>query len=204
MDLPNIQVVVQWKATCDMCTLWQRFGRGGRGDGQSATAILLVEKKDTEEDRQAKGERARVRKEKEGIGTKRKATTDQEDRPSKRSRTLTDVPAIPTSSPNPSTTSPKPTAQVKEERRKLYSTRALLKTATKAKKGKAGAPMEVAMDDYINTAHVPLNCRVDVPTLYFNNDKTRELYRSPNRTMSEPSCSPKRPYSVQHNNNRWM
>ncbi len=185
MDLPNIQVVVQWKATCDMCTLWQRFGRAARGSGQSAIAILLVEKKDMEKDRQARAERAR--KEKEGIGTKQKATDHQEDRPSKRSRTLTaqtsndsnSTPPISASSPNAPSTSPNFTAQVKEERRKLYSTRAVLKTVTKLKrgKGKARSPTEVVMDDYINTTYVHLKCRVEVPTLYFNNDKARELYK---------------------------
>ncbi|KIL65828.1 hypothetical protein M378DRAFT_47762, partial [Amanita muscaria Koide BX008] len=45
MDLPDIKIVVQWKATCTLCALWQRFGRGARGNGSRATAILLVEKK---------------------------------------------------------------------------------------------------------------------------------------------------------------
>ena len=45
MDLPDIKTVVQWKATCDLCTLWQRFGRAARGADQEATAILFVEKK---------------------------------------------------------------------------------------------------------------------------------------------------------------
>ncbi|KAF8193662.1 P-loop containing nucleoside triphosphate hydrolase protein [Pholiota molesta] len=74
MDLPNIEIVVQWKATSDMCTLWQRFGRAARGEGKQATAILLVEKKDTEEERRSKAEKAAKKKSaKEGIGTKRKA-----------------------------------------------------------------------------------------------------------------------------------
>jgi superfamily II DNA helicase RecQ len=75
MDLPDVELVVQWKATCDLCTLWQRFGRAGRGCDQLATAILLVEKKDTNEERLQKAERAAKRKEKkrEGIGTKRLA-----------------------------------------------------------------------------------------------------------------------------------
>ena len=52
MDLPDIKIVVQWKATCDLCTLWQRFGRAAHGDDQleEATAILFVEKKDTNEE----------------------------------------------------------------------------------------------------------------------------------------------------------
>ena len=64
MDLPDVSIVVQWKATCDMCMLWQRFGRGARGSGQTATAILLVEKKDTEEERQSKAAKAARKREK--------------------------------------------------------------------------------------------------------------------------------------------
>jgi ATP-dependent DNA helicase RecQ len=53
--------------------LWQRFGRVARGQDAVGTAILLVEKKDTDEERVAKAERAAKRK-KKGAGTKRKAT----------------------------------------------------------------------------------------------------------------------------------
>ena len=45
MDLPDIEIIVQFKATCTLCTLWQRFGCAARGSGYQATAILLVEKK---------------------------------------------------------------------------------------------------------------------------------------------------------------
>jgi superfamily II DNA/RNA helicase len=50
MDLPDVEIVVQWKATCDLCTLWQHFGRVARGQGKEGVAILLVEKKDTDEE----------------------------------------------------------------------------------------------------------------------------------------------------------
>ena len=40
---------MQWKATCTLSTLWQRFGRGARGEGYQATAILLVGKQDIRE-----------------------------------------------------------------------------------------------------------------------------------------------------------
>lgn len=44
MDLSDIHVVVQWRATCTISTLWQRFGRAGRDREIDATAILLAEK----------------------------------------------------------------------------------------------------------------------------------------------------------------
>ena len=45
MDIPDIQLVVQYKATCNLCTLWQWFGQAAHGAEWDATAILLVEKK---------------------------------------------------------------------------------------------------------------------------------------------------------------
>ena len=51
MDIGDIAIVIQWKAMCDLSTLWQRFGRVARASGRTGTAILLVEKKDTEEER---------------------------------------------------------------------------------------------------------------------------------------------------------
>ncbi|KAF9462525.1 P-loop containing nucleoside triphosphate hydrolase protein, partial [Collybia nuda] len=76
MDLPDVEIVVQWKATCDLCTLWQRFGRAARGQGQTATAILLVEPKDLDNERRTKATRAKLRlpQKREGIGKKRKTT----------------------------------------------------------------------------------------------------------------------------------
>jgi superfamily II DNA/RNA helicase len=46
MDVADIEIVVQYKATCDLCTLWQRFGRAARGANREGTVILLYEKKD--------------------------------------------------------------------------------------------------------------------------------------------------------------
>lgn len=46
MDVGDVKIVVQYKATCDICTLWQRFGRAARAPGAEGVGILLVEKKD--------------------------------------------------------------------------------------------------------------------------------------------------------------
>lgn len=46
IDLKDIDLVVQWKVTCDPCMLWQRFGRGARDKGIQATALLFIELKD--------------------------------------------------------------------------------------------------------------------------------------------------------------
>ena len=79
MDLSDIKLVIQWKATCDLCTLWQRFGRVARGTGQEGTAILLVEKKDIYEERGKQAQRAAKKKEKNraGIGIKDNSPTSK-------------------------------------------------------------------------------------------------------------------------------
>ncbi len=61
MDLPDVDIIVQWRATCDLCTLWQRFGQAAHGAGREAKAILFVEKKDTNEERALKAKRAAQR-----------------------------------------------------------------------------------------------------------------------------------------------
>ncbi|EPS96960.1 hypothetical protein FOMPIDRAFT_1094615, partial [Fomitopsis schrenkii] len=45
IDVRNIRVVVQWRLTCDLNTLWQRFGRAARDPSLDAIAILFVEAK---------------------------------------------------------------------------------------------------------------------------------------------------------------
>lgn len=59
MDLPNIEVVVQWKASnLDLNTLVQRFGRGGRNLQKQALCLLLVEPDFTDKERRNKAEKA--------------------------------------------------------------------------------------------------------------------------------------------------
>lgn len=44
--MKDIELVIQWKVTCDPCILWQRFGRAARDKSLQATALLFVESKD--------------------------------------------------------------------------------------------------------------------------------------------------------------
>jgi superfamily II DNA or RNA helicase len=43
LDLPGIEIVVQWRYTQSLCTLWQRLGRAARDPRREATSIYLVE-----------------------------------------------------------------------------------------------------------------------------------------------------------------
>ena len=167
MDLPDIEVVVQWKATCDLCTLWQRFGRGGRGSDQLATAILLVEKKDTNDERLQKAERAAKRREKKR-GTKRQAKDQlntQRKRPALANRNINLARDInPDLQDHDSDSDP----DIDEERRAQYQKEGRPKTMT-FNRVERGVEVGSAMDDFINTN----SCRRKILILFFGNDRTR-------------------------------
>ena len=44
MDVPDIVIVVQWRETCKLVQLWQRWGWAARACEQTRTAILFAEK----------------------------------------------------------------------------------------------------------------------------------------------------------------
>ncbi|KAI0741660.1 P-loop containing nucleoside triphosphate hydrolase protein [Daedaleopsis nitida] len=63
IDIPDIELVVQWRLTCNLDSLWQRFGRAARGSGREAIAVLFVEPKYFDEKKEAAAQRAEKRKE---------------------------------------------------------------------------------------------------------------------------------------------
>ena len=64
MDLPNITLIIQWKATCDLCTLWQRFGRTVRDLKLEGNALFLVELKYFDKTKETRANAAQERKRK--------------------------------------------------------------------------------------------------------------------------------------------
>ncbi|KAJ3519119.1 hypothetical protein NMY22_g13345 [Coprinellus aureogranulatus] len=54
LDLPNITLVVQWRATCSLTLLWQRFGRAARDPTREGTAVFLVEKEYFDDEKEKK------------------------------------------------------------------------------------------------------------------------------------------------------
>ncbi|KAF8121567.1 P-loop containing nucleoside triphosphate hydrolase protein, partial [Boletus edulis] len=57
MDVPDVELVVQWRATCTLPSLWQRFGRAVRDKALNGTALLFAEKEHFDEERTAKAAR---------------------------------------------------------------------------------------------------------------------------------------------------
>ncbi|KAI0636166.1 P-loop containing nucleoside triphosphate hydrolase protein [Trametes polyzona] len=85
IDIPDIAIVVQWRPTCDMNSLWQRFGRAAREPEREAIAVLFVDSKYFDEEKEAARKRAEKRraaeelKAVEQVSRKRKRTTGEED-----------------------------------------------------------------------------------------------------------------------------
>lgn len=174
IDVQGVKVIVQYKATCDLCTLWQRFGRAARGADEEAIAILLVEKKDTEEDRSAKATKF----------TKRKAAEEINSQPAKRpalaDRTLSTMASENVSGELSSQMAISESnlddhEKMIEERRLHYGQPvfAQLQKAKKTRKETRTVEVGSAMDDFIN-AHLHLHCRRLVLTIFFQNDKAGE------------------------------
>ncbi|KAG1846518.1 hypothetical protein C8R48DRAFT_565906, partial [Suillus tomentosus] len=44
MDVPDILLVIQWRATCKLSTLWQQWEHAARDRQLQGTAILFAEK----------------------------------------------------------------------------------------------------------------------------------------------------------------
>ena len=62
MDVSNISLVIQWRASCKITALWQWFGRAARDKSISGTAILLAEKEYFDDEQAAKAVRREKRK----------------------------------------------------------------------------------------------------------------------------------------------
>lgn len=191
MDLPDIELIVQWKATCELTMLWQRFGRAARGTGQEATAILLVEKKDTNEERVKKADRAAKRKRKKDSGIKIKGKNRplkhlQRKRPTLANRSTniqvkaeagsdTDSGSCDDEDDNNEVVDPGNLDGVGlEECRAQYASQ---ERAEKLQiiqvRGHQGPQVGSALDNFINPGG-RFRCRRTVLMLYFGNDKTRK------------------------------
>ncbi|OBZ72546.1 putative Werner syndrome ATP-dependent helicase 1 [Grifola frondosa] len=74
VDIPDIKIVVQWRVTCDLNTLWQRFGRAVRRPDLFGTAVLFAEGKYFDDEKEKKKESAAKAAAKKQGSMKRKAT----------------------------------------------------------------------------------------------------------------------------------
>ncbi|KAG6370626.1 hypothetical protein JVT61DRAFT_11252 [Boletus reticuloceps] len=57
MDVPDVALVIQWRAMCNLSALWQRFGRAARNRELTGTALLFAEREHFDDEREAKAAR---------------------------------------------------------------------------------------------------------------------------------------------------
>ncbi|KIJ58560.1 hypothetical protein HYDPIDRAFT_178049 [Hydnomerulius pinastri MD-312] len=57
MDVADIVLIIQWRATCKLATLWQQFGRAARNQELTGTVLLFAEKDHFDDERATKAAR---------------------------------------------------------------------------------------------------------------------------------------------------
>lgn len=189
MDLPDIELIVQWKATCDLCTLWQRFGRAVRNQKLQGRALFFVETKYFDETKKKAALAAEKRKRKaekniaESRPSKRVCTTgstqdikltepskDRRDHPEEEDAIEMGVMPVGQTGSNIDLAAIQAAKRLVEaERRVLYEK----VPAAERKRGKRKMDdMEPALDDMINARSRPeINCSRLPATVYFRQSK---------------------------------
>jgi hypothetical protein len=157
---------------------------------KNGTAILLVEKTDTDQEQQAKVKKeiaAALKKSKEGIGTGSKRKSANQLNPPAKRQALTDMTTstlnnredlnTPGGSSGLVPSELAPLEVLKEQWWRHYAKRAMKVNTAQSSfmKGK-GKAVEVGsvMDNFIN-AHLDLGCRRVVPMLVFGNDQRHKI-----------------------------
>lgn len=178
--------------TCDLCTLWQRLGRGARDPLQHATALIFVELKYFDQNRQKKAENKVKREQKEAKkleGKKRGATESPKDsRPVKKNCvgpdggvTVAVGSNMANDGGNPVEVVTERLAGMQERRMELDLLRVAayrrreLKNGQKAKR--SGNELDPAEDDFVNAATRHFKCYRRVIMLYFGNEESGECFR---------------------------
>ncbi|KAF5345687.1 hypothetical protein D9758_013077 [Tetrapyrgos nigripes] len=218
IDLPDIQIVVQYCATCDFNMLWQRFGRAGHGPDSSAIAVFLVEKTFFDADRLKKQDN-RMKKTKAATSTETKENTGPFSSSKRKAKAqggslpkrwrVHNASNLEIPSPDqaadltPSTMPIVPAsvgdyAQTDESRHLMYQAKLATGARTRRSKGKQDEPIPIgsALDEFINAPTRGISCRRHVVTLYYSNDRVNNNYHllcDEHNPAGCARCRPKNP-----------
>jgi superfamily II DNA/RNA helicase len=146
VDQKDIRLVIQWKATCDMCTLWQRFGRAGRSLLLDAIAILFVEPSHTD----AKRNEKEARREKQAAGKGKRSASESWTQGRVNKRVAVEREAAEGSKqrrPDNPTGGTEDLNDYEAKRREEYG-----RSVAEPSRKNASVKLEPAMDDFINAA----------------------------------------------------
>jgi hypothetical protein len=177
MDISNILVVVQWRATCSLSTLWQRFGRAARDRSLEAVAVEKEHFDSTRESKAAKQAKA--------IQKKRKRTQERVLSPSKRQNISVQSsapPCDPVESVSDGDASGVDDALENERDEELqakYTDGSQKQVGRKSKKRE----IEESLDDLINAEARGLGCCRRPVNIYFKNKDACESSRLASATQ---------------------
>ncbi|KAG0694255.1 P-loop containing nucleoside triphosphate hydrolase protein [Suillus ampliporus] len=184
MDVPDVALVIQWRASCKLSALWQRFGRAARDHALEGTALLFVEKEyfdDVRKDKHKHQER------------KNKATSAPDSQPAAKRRvinslTTVDIPhpeegdgAQATSSGSAENTPIVTDVQLRELMRPAS-------TSERASRQKKEKELDRAMDLLINANYRGVGCRRKVFNIQFDNESADSSHLISNASDAE-GCS---------------
>ncbi|KAI0685473.1 P-loop containing nucleoside triphosphate hydrolase protein [Cytidiella melzeri] len=159
IDIPNISVAGQWRVTCDLNTLWQRFGRVGRGPGTEGVAILFAESKYFDDAKEKAANAAEAKKQARGakISAAEKA---------KRKHDISEI-----------------DSESRKRARTAETSEDLAASENREQRGRAKKTAEPAvvimpeMDNLINAATRPFQCyRVPVAAYYQNDRRGNNIF----------------------------
>lgn len=194
--------MIQWKTTASLCSIWQRIGRAARGDGSTAKAVVFVEKKYLDVNRQKKDEKAAQRLI-QAATKKRKASSNATNaRPSKQTVLAPSAAAninqavLSTSNSREFNINDFQAAAARDEeggvavelqRQSYHSSRNLYRSIVSDQKDHS---IEPALDDMVNARTRGFNCRRQPPTIYFGNDSCGKCYlRIISHQVSHHACN---------------
>ncbi|CDO74559.1 hypothetical protein BN946_scf184632.g16 [Trametes cinnabarina] len=208
VDIPDVDIVVQWKTTCDLDSLWQRFGRAARGPGTNAVAVLLAEPKFFDEERAAAAKRAEKRagkKREEELNravaseqAKRKrsetvgAASRTDARPTIRPRTMGESNTTAHEERTESAQSEVPS--MCQQLRIVFKTSAVENAATaesrvgKGKKASSGNSLSPEMDSLVNAGTRPFRCYRIPINAYYENDMVAFAFLPSTSAVQRPSA----------------
>ncbi|KAG1785764.1 P-loop containing nucleoside triphosphate hydrolase protein [Suillus plorans] len=167
LDLRDIALVIQWKYTSSLCTLWQRLGRAARDISTEATGIYLVEPQYIDYQKEKARERANAR-------TAKRKQVDDGGGGSRKKHKSTSIAQVPSVGNR--------TESGEDVRNPQHAIQRIVPKDLNDEEYEAAA-----MDAYIN-ARARGFCRRNVSNEYFDNPQITGL--SLNASSISPVCHP--------------
>ncbi|KIM75556.1 hypothetical protein PILCRDRAFT_13474 [Piloderma croceum F 1598] len=189
MDLPDIKLIIQWRASCDLCTLWQHFGRAVCDLKLQGQALFLVESKYFDAAKKAKAAaaaelkrkavewEAEVTKEREMVIEGQSSEQDADDVAHVPSTTDAEAAmSTPTGSSNDNSNPVSNESQLDDAARQLFEAERRTEyekiPRVDRKRGiRKVEEIEPALDDMINTKDRPVQCSRWPLVVYFRQNK---------------------------------